>query len=166
MAARHREQADVIDDEDGRGGVGAQLVDPGAVDLGGDEVGGHLLGGGEVATPAGLDGADGERDSEMRLAASWLTEEENWPVLVDEPQGGEVLDELAVDRGLELEVEVLDGLAEREPGVAQPRREPPVAGVDRFLVEQPGEELDVGPLLCLASSARVANTSAARSSFR
>lgn len=33
-----------------------------------------------------------------------------WPVLGDEPKGGEVLDELAVDAGLELEVEVFDRL--------------------------------------------------------
>jgi hypothetical protein len=115
----------------------------------GDEAGGHVFGGGEVATPAGLDGADGERDGKMRLPASGLTEEQNGPVLLDEPQSGEVLDEFAVDRGLELEVEVRDGLAKREPGVAEPGSETPVAGVDRFLVEQPGEELDVGPVVCL-----------------
>ena len=85
----------------------------------------------------------------MRLAASWLTEEQNRPVLVDEPEGGEVLDEFAVDRGLELEVEVVDGLVEREPGVAEPGGEAPVAGVDRFFIEQAGEELDVSPVVGL-----------------
>ena len=40
---------------------------------------------------------------------------------------------------LELEVEVLDGLVEREPRVAQPNCEAPVAGVDGLGVEESGQ---------------------------
>ena len=105
------------------------------------------IGGGEVAAVAGLDGADGERDREVGLAAAGLTEEQDRPVLVDEPQRGEVLDELAVDGGLELEVEVVDGLVEREPGVTQPGRQAPVAGGGGLFGDEPGEELDVGPVI-------------------
>jgi hypothetical protein len=77
------------------------------------------------------------------LAAAGLTEEQDRPAGVHEPQRGEVIDELAVDGGLEREVELVDGLAEREPGVAQPCGEPPVAGRVGLLGDEPGEELDV-----------------------
>jgi hypothetical protein len=72
-----------------------------------DEFGGHVFGGCEVAAPAGFDGRDRQRDS-VGLAAAWLTEEHDGPVLLDESQDGQVVDGLAVDRGLELEVGVLD----------------------------------------------------------
>lgn len=86
----------------------------------------------------------GERDSEVGLAAAGLAEEQDRPSGVHEPQGREVIDELAVDGRLELEVEVVDGLAEREPGVAQPGCETPVAGRCCLLRDQTGEKLDVG----------------------
>jgi hypothetical protein len=81
------------------------------------------------------------------LAATGLTEEQDRPSGVHEPQRGEVVDEAAVDGGLELEVELGDGLAEREPGVAQPRREAPVAGGVGLFGDQAAEELDVGPVV-------------------
>jgi hypothetical protein len=74
--------------------------------LGADEVLAHVVGGGEVAAVAGLDRDGRESDSEVGLAAAGLAEEQDWSVLVDEAEGGEVLDELAVDGRLELEVEV------------------------------------------------------------
>ena len=55
-----------------------------------------------------------------------LAEEQHGSAGVHEPQGGEVLDESPADGGLELEVELGDGLAEREPGVAEPGGETPV----------------------------------------
>ncbi len=69
-----------------------------------------------------------------RATARWVLPQPGWPrnrigpVLVDEPQRREVLDEFAVDGGLELVVEVVDGLAEREPRVAQPGSQAPVPG--------------------------------------
>ena len=86
-------------------------------------------------------------DREVGFAAAGLAQEQDGPVLLDEAQGGEVCDEFGVDAGLELEVEVLDGLVERELRVAQPGCEAPVAGVDGLLVEESGQELDVGPLV-------------------
>ena len=47
----------------------------------------------------------------------------------------------------ELEVEVGDGLVERQPRVAQPGCEAAVAGVDGLFVEAPGQVFDVGPLV-------------------
>src|SRR5439155_13673595 len=51
------------------------------------------------------------------------------------------------DPGLELEVEVLERLAEREARVAQPRRQPPVVGGRGLLGDHPGQEIDEAPLL-------------------
>src|SRR5690606_33760927 len=102
---------------------------------------------GEVAPPAGLDSSDGQGDGEVGFAAAGLTEEQDRAVLFDEPQGGEVLDEFAVDGGLELEVEVVDGLVEREPGVAQPGGEAPIARRGGFFGDEACEELDVGPVV-------------------
>lgn len=63
------------------------------------------------------------------------------------PQGGEVVDEGPVDGGLEREVELGDGLAEREPGVAQPGVEASVAGGVGLFGDEPGQEVDVGPVV-------------------
>ena len=76
-----------------------------------------------------------------------LTEEQNRPVLIDEPQGGEVLDEFAVHRWLELEVEVGEPSAVREPGVTQPGGESSVPIGGGLLGDESGEELDVGPVV-------------------
>ncbi len=74
--------------------------------------------------------------------ARWVLPQPGWP---GNRMGRLVGDEFGVDAGLELEVEVLDGLVERELRVAQPSCEAPVAGVDGLFVEEPGQELDVGP---------------------
>ena len=68
-------------------------------------------------------------------------------MLVDEAQAGEVLDEFAVHAGLEVEVEVVDAALEREAGVAHPCCEAPVAVRGGLGGDEPGEELDVGPVL-------------------
>lgn len=83
----------------------------------------------------------------MGLAAAGLAEEQDRPALVDEAEGGEVVDELAVDGGLEVEVELVDGAAEREAGVAQSGGHAPVAGGGGLSADEVGEELDVGPVL-------------------
>jgi len=117
---------------------------------------------GEVAVPAGLDGADGERDGEVGLAAAGLAEAQDGSVLADKPHAGEVLDELPVDARLELEVEVLDGLLEREACVAESGTEAPAAGRGGYLGQEPGEEVDVGPFRGRASSARESRGSGGR----
>jgi hypothetical protein len=111
------------------------------------DVGDHLLGVGEVAPVAGLDSQGGERDGEVGLAAAGLAEEQDRPAGVHESQRGEVFDETPVDGGLELEVELGDGLAEREPGVAEPGGEPAVAGGVGLFGDETAEELDVGPVV-------------------
>jgi len=107
------------------------------------DVGDHVFGVGEVAAVAGLDGQGGDGDGEVGLAAAGLAEEQDRATVVHETQGGEVVDELSVDGRLELEVELVDRLAEREAGVAQPGGEPPVPGRGGLLGDELGEELDV-----------------------
>jgi hypothetical protein len=106
-----------------------------------------MVGGGEVAAVAGLDGDGGERDSEVGFAAAGLTEEQDRPVLVDEPQRRQVLDQLAVDRWLELVVEVVDAAPVREPRVTQSGRQPAIPVGGCLLGDESGEELDVRPVL-------------------
>jgi hypothetical protein len=79
------------------------------------------------------------------LAATGLTEEQQGAVLGDEPQRGQVGDEFAVDGGLELEVEVLDGATEGEPGVTQPGGQAAVGGRRCLFGDHLGQELDMGP---------------------
>jgi hypothetical protein len=83
----------------------------------------------------------------MRLAASWLAEKQHRAALLDEPQRREVLDQFAVHRGLELEVELVDGASEREPRVAQAGGHPPVAGGGGLAADEFGEERQMRPVL-------------------
>ena len=55
---------------------------------------------------------------------------------------GQVTDDLGIDRGLEVEVELLQGLAEREVGEAQPGREPTLARGVHLGGDHLGQELE------------------------
>lgn len=107
------------------------------------DVGDHLLGVGEIAAVAGLDCERRDRRGEMCFAAAGLTEEQDRPAGFHEPQRRQVVDELAVHGWLEREVELVDGLAEREPGVTQPCAETAVAGRVCLLCNESRQELDV-----------------------
>src|SRR5690606_8020384 len=61
----------------------------------------------------------------------------------------QVLDQLAINRGLELVVEVVDAAPVREPRVTQPGSQPAVSVGGGLLGDESGEELDVGPVLDL-----------------
>ena len=82
----------------------------------------------------------------MRLAAAGLAQEQQRAALLDEAQGGQVLHQLAVDGGLEVEVEVLDAAPVGEAGEAQPGGQAPVGGGRRLLGHDPPQVLDVRPL--------------------
>src|SRR5207302_9261633 len=60
-----RQETHVVDDQDGGGGVGAEFGCPGALDAGSGEVDDHVVGGGEVAPVAGLDGLGGQRHRQV-----------------------------------------------------------------------------------------------------
>ena len=150
------QQPDVIDHQDRGCGEGLRIRGEVALDGDTDQSATEVVGGGEVAAVAGLDGQGCDGHREVCLAAAGLSEKQDGPVLVDEPQGREVLDEFAVNGGLELVVEVIDGAPERELGVAQPGSETPVPVGGGLLGDELGEELDVGPLFGeLAKNAEV-----------
>ena len=78
VGAADGQQPDVVDDEHGGRGVGLQLRRRGCLRSGrATRVRGHVVGGGEVAAVAGLDGDGGERDGEVGLAAAGLAEEQD-----------------------------------------------------------------------------------------
>ena len=101
-----------------------------------------------------------------RLAAARLAEEQDRGAGFDEAEPGEVGDELGVDGGLEVEVELLDGAPGREVGEAQPGVQASLAGGGGFLGDERGEELEAVVARSRSPSARPANTSAARCSLR
>ena len=75
----------------------------------------------EVDAAAGLDRLDAERDREVALAGAGRAEEVDDLVAVDEVELGERQDAVAVERGLEGEVEAGEGLDVAEPGHQQRR---------------------------------------------
>jgi hypothetical protein len=81
------------------------------------------------------------------FAATGLTEEQDGAVLVDEPQRRQVLDQLAIDRRLELVVEVVDAAPVRESRVTQPGREATISIGGGLLGDESRKELDVGPVV-------------------
>jgi hypothetical protein len=96
---------------------------------------------------AGEAGADSERDREVCLAGAGWSEQDDVLLACEEVELAEVQHRLALERGLEGEVELLQRLAGREarrldPGLAAVA----VAAVGLGL-QQRGGELLVGPLL-------------------
>jgi hypothetical protein len=69
------------------------------------EAGQSFLGG-----VTGLDGGASQGDGQVRLADARRAEEEDVLGAGDEPTGGELADQLGVDRGLELEVKLVERL--------------------------------------------------------
>ncbi len=149
FGAAEWEESDVVDDE--HGGRGERLHFRGQVSLDRcpHEGAAQVVGGAEVAAVAGLDRECCECDGEVGLAAAGLAEKQNRPVLFNEPQGRKVLDEFAVDRWLELVVEVVDAAPVGELGVTQTGGEAPVSIRGCLIGDEAGEELDVGPVLAL-----------------
>ena len=74
---------------------------------GADEAAHQALEGEEEDRVAGLDGLDAEGDGEVRLAHAGRPEQHDVLGALDEAEAGELADLLAVDRGLEVEVELI-----------------------------------------------------------
>ena len=96
--------ADLVDHENGRPQVGAELVGQPAGGLGGLEVADHVVEAGEVDRVAGPAGRDRERDGDVRLAHSRRAEQGGVGLGLDEREGGEISDLARVELGLEGEV--------------------------------------------------------------
>jgi len=116
----------------------------------GDEVGG----GGVADAVAGVDGLEAERDREHCLAGAGRPDEQEVGLLVDEAQGGELVDEAPIERGLGAEVELLQGLGGWEPGEPQAAGEAALLGRGDLDVEQVVQKLGVAGLVALGALER------------
>ena len=94
-----------------------------------------------------LDGLVAERCGEHRFADAGRADQQHVGALFDEPQGGEVFDESAIERWLRCEVELLERLARWQPGEPQPALEAALLGRGDFGGEQVGEEPRVAGLV-------------------
>lgn len=65
---------------------------------------------------AGLDGPDPEGDGEVGLAHAGRTEQDDVLGALDEAQAGELAHLLAIDRGLKVEIELVQALDPGQPG--------------------------------------------------
>ena len=102
-------------------------------------------GGGEQHPVPGLAGADREAGGQVGLAGAGRAEEDHVLLGGDEVQGAQVGDQVAFQAAGVVEVELLQGLAGREPGGADPALAAVgLAGGDLAL-QAGGQELLVGP---------------------
>ena len=88
----------------------------------GDQVGQRAV----VDAPAALRGGDGEADRQVRLAHAGRAEKHHVLLALDEAELVQALDLLALDRGLEGEVEVAERLDRRQPRGAHRGLQPAV----------------------------------------
>ena len=98
----------------------------------GDDVGQ----GSEVDALAGLDRLDAERGGEVGLAGSRRAQQVDDLLAGDEGELGERQDAVAVERGLEGEVEAVEGLERAQPGGHQGDLDAPRLAHGQFLAEQ------------------------------
>ena len=106
-----RDVADLVDDEQRDERQPPQLGVEAVLALGFGEPGDPFGRGRERDALAGQAGADRDRDREVRLAGPGRAEQDDVLAGVQEVELAEVLDDLALDRALEGEVELLERLA-------------------------------------------------------
>jgi hypothetical protein len=92
--------------------------------MGGLKVSHHVGGGHELDAIARLQGAQAEANGQVRFANAGWSDEDDVAVLLDEPQRREFGDQLPVDAGLKVEVEIVEALADGELRGPDPRAEP------------------------------------------
>ena len=102
-----------------------------------------------VDAPAGLDGGDAEGGGEMALAGAGRAEQVDDLGAVDEVELGERQDAVAVEGGLEREVEALEGLGRGEPGGLQGDADAAVLAHVELLGEQRVDGLEGADLAAL-----------------
>jgi hypothetical protein len=113
------------------------------------------VGGGEPVDPLGrgreqdpvpgLAGADREAGGQVGLAGSGRAEEDHVLLAGDEVQGAQVGDQVAFEAAGVVEVELLQGLAGREPGGADPALTAVGLPGGDLALQARGQELLVGP---------------------
>ena len=139
--------ADLIDDEQGSPVDVAQTRGEGAGALGLGERGDEFGQGGEVDTLVGLDRVHPQGDGEMAFTDAGRAEQVHGLAAVDEAEFGQGEDAVAVEAGLEAEVEGLQGL---DPGQARGHQlgaDTPGFAPAIFFTEQAVEGFQGGELL-------------------
>ena len=148
-AGDDRQVADLVDDEQRRPAEEADALVQPAFALGpgqrGDEVGQR----GEVDALSGLDGLDAERGGEVALAGAGRAEEVDDLAAVDEVELGQRQDAVAVERGLEGEVEAGQRLDRGQAGHAQRRLDAAVLAQGQLFRQQDVDGLERGDLALL-----------------
>jgi hypothetical protein len=142
--------ADLVDHEDAGPQVGPEFAGQTACCLGRFEVADHVVEAGEVDRVAGPAGCDGQGDGDVGLADCGRAEQGDGRLVLDEGEGGEVLDLARVEVGLEGEVVVVQRLVVRQPRQPQALTEAAVVLHREFLGQHPVEEREVAHL-CLVS---------------
>ena len=102
-----------------------------------------------LTSSSGVNSASGPSSSAGNGTPIFLAASMSPGPMADEAQRGQVRDQLAIEGGLELEVEVRHGAPEREAGEAQAGRQLAVGGGRGLFADDPGQELDVAPFLVL-----------------
>ena len=101
-----RQVAHLVNDQEAGAGEEPHGGGPAALDRGAVAAGDQVGGGGVVGAVAGGDGGVAQADGEHGLADAGRADQQDVGGVVEEPQGAQLGDELAVDRGLGVEVEV------------------------------------------------------------
>lgn len=96
-----------------------------------------------------MNGAVAERDRQMPFPDAGRPDQQDVRALLDEPQGGEVVDQAPVQRGLRIEVELLERLARRQLGEAQAALQAALLSSLNFDGEEIRQELGVAGLVAL-----------------
>ena len=150
------EVADLVDDEHVRVDILAEGLAQAAEATGGGEIVDEVGGGGEERGGAVLDGAVGDGDRQVRFPSTGLAHQDEIAPLGDE-LGAEIgAEEVQAQRGLEGEVEVVDGLQEGKRRVGDGAAQAGLLAVGDLLGDEHGEEVATRPLFGLGPLAELA----------
>ena len=145
----NRQVADLVDDQERGAGMEADLLRQPALPLGLAQRFDQFGKARSIDAPAGLDGGDPKRRGQVALAgAGWAKEVDDLGP-PDEVELGQRCDPLAVERGLEAELEALQRLHGQELCGAQGDIDPARLPRGVFLAEQQVDGVDRGDLALL-----------------
>lgn len=135
-AGHDGEIADLVDDEQRRAAEEEQAFAKASFSLGLGETCDEFCKRAEVDAPAGFDRLDAESDGQVALVGSWRAEKVYDFAAGDEPELGKCQDAVAVERGLEGEVEAGQRLDRPEASHAERRLDPAVLAQREFFRQE------------------------------
>ena len=153
-AGNDRQVADLVDDQERCAAEIAQALPELPFALGGGQRGDDVGQSGEVDALAGLDRLDGERGGQVALAGAGRAEQMHDLGTVDEGQLGQGEDAVAIERGLEGEVEAGERLDRGQPCQGERGLDAAVLADGEFLDEQLVESIDAVDLALFDAAKR------------